>query len=211
VSSPLIAPTKTQATLHDCIEINVKGKWITVPALTVGGKSIVARGKWIKVALIHDEEWLETPEFTVAYGFVSPFLKSMGETEIIDELRVIIHETKGVTAYFTFSSQMRPSLHQFRIYGPRNGFILDQDQETLIKLRGKGYKSYLEKFVPPVQFAGQYLGNVRRNISSSLRNDFHVKSGLKCLIESFYRSITDGEPVPIPYREIILTARICST
>jgi len=28
------------------------------------------------------------------------------------------------------------------------------------------------------------------------------------LIESFYRSITQGTPVPIPYREILLTARI---
>ena len=28
------------------------------------------------------------------------------------------------------------------------------------------------------------------------------------LIDSFYRSITDGTPVPIPYREILLTARI---
>jgi hypothetical protein len=132
----------------------------------------------------------------------------MGETEIMDELRVIIHEPSGVTAYFTFSSQMRPSLHQFRIYGARNGLILDQDQEILIKLRGKAYKSYLEKFVPPLQFAGQYLGNLRKNISTFLRNDFHVKSGLKYLIESFYRSIIDGARVPIPYREIVLTARI---
>jgi predicted dehydrogenase len=149
----------------------------------------------------------ESPQ-VIAYGFVSPFLKSMGETEIIDELRVIIHEANGVTAYFTFSSQMRPSLHQLRIYGARNGLILDQDQETLIKLRGTGYKSYLEKFVPPVQFAGQYLGNVRRNISSFLRNDFHMKAGLKYLIESFYHSILDGTPAPIPYCEILLTARI---
>lgn len=149
----------------------------------------------------------ESPKVT-AYGFLSPSLKSMGETEIIDELRVIIHETNGVTAYFTFSSQMRPSLHQFRIYGHRNGLILDQDQNTLIKLRGTGYKSYLEKFLPPVLFAGQYLGNLRRNISSFLRNDFHMKSGLKYLIESFHHSIVDGTPVPIPYGEILLTARI---
>jgi len=35
-----------------------------------------------------------------------------------------------------------------------------------------------------------------------------MKSGMKYLIESFYRSIVDGTPVPIPYREILLTARI---
>jgi hypothetical protein len=31
---------------------------------------------------------------------------------------------------------------------------------------------------------------------------------MKCLIESFYTSIQEGGPVPIPYREILLTARI---
>ena len=85
----------------------------------------------------------------VAYGFVSPLLKRMGEREIIDELRVIISEEERTTAYFTFSSQMRPSLHQFRVFGPKNGLVLDQEQETLIKLRGGRFKSYGEKFIPP--------------------------------------------------------------
>ena len=35
-----------------------------------------------------------------------------------------------------------------------------------------------------------------------------MKSGMKFLIESFYRSIIDGTPEPIPYREIIVTSRI---
>jgi hypothetical protein len=42
------------------IEISVKGGWIKVPAVEIGGKQIIARGKWIKVASIHDETWLET-------------------------------------------------------------------------------------------------------------------------------------------------------
>jgi len=77
----------------------------------------------------------------LAYGFTSPFLKELGESEIIDELRVIICEEERVTAYFTFSSQMRPELHQFRIYGSHNGLILDQDQETLIKLGAPGSRA----------------------------------------------------------------------
>jgi predicted dehydrogenase len=147
----------------------------------------------------------------MAYGFTSPWLKSRGETEIIDELRVIISEPAGATAYFTFSSQMRPSLHLFRIYGKKNGLILDHDQETLIQLRGKRYTSYAEKFVPPVNFARQYLGNLRTNLGLFFNNDFHMKSGMKYLIESFYRSIETGSPVPIPYREILLTAKIMDT
>jgi len=147
----------------------------------------------------------------IAYGFVSPFLKNLGEEEIVDELRVIISEQQGTTAYFTFSSQMRPSLHQFHIYGPKNGLLLDEDQRTLIKLRGERFKSYAEHFIPPVTHAGQYLANLARNARLFLAMDFHMDSGRKHLIESFYRSITVGTPLPIPYREILLTSRIMDT
>jgi len=149
----------------------------------------------------------ESPE-VIAHGFTSPLLRSLGETEIVDELRVIICEEKRTTAYFTFSSQMRPSIHQFRVFGSKNGLVLDHDQQTLIKLRGGRFTSYLETFVPPVIFAQQHVGNVIRNFKTFLARDFQTMSGMKYLIEAFYRSITDGTPVPIPYREILLTARI---
>ncbi len=149
----------------------------------------------------------DSPE-VIAYGFTSGLLRALGETEIIDELRVIIHDADGTTAYFTFSSQMRPGLHEFRIYGPKNGLILDQDQETLIKIRGARYKSYAEKFVPPIILAGQYWQNLGANLKRFLGNDFHMKAGLKCLIERFYHAIVAGTPTPIPHREILLTATI---
>jgi len=144
----------------------------------------------------------------IAHGFVSPFLKKIGEYEIIDELRVIIHEEQGTTAYFTFSSQMRPSLHQLRIYGQQNGLLLDEDQRILIKLPGKRFKSYAEKFIPSLINVEQYLSNFFTNVRLFLAMDFHMDSDKKHLIESFYRSIIDGRPVPIPYREILLNSRI---
>jgi hypothetical protein len=132
----------------------------------------------------------------------------MQETTIVDELRVIICDQERTSAYFTFSSQMRPSLHEFRIYGPENGLIVDQDHETLIKLRGAKFKSYADKFIPPVSVASQLLGELSTNLQSFLRRDFHMKAGMKYLIESFYNSIVHDTPVPIPYREILLSARI---
>lgn len=144
----------------------------------------------------------------IAYGFVSPLLKGIGETEIVDELRVMICEEERTTAYFTFSSQMRPSVHEFRIYGLKNGLILDQNHEILLRLRGAKFKSYADNFIPPVLFAKQHLGNLLKNVRLFLARDFHMDSGMKCLIESFYRSIRQDAPVPIPYREILLTARI---
>ena len=179
-----------------------KGHWVR----RLPGKllhNIISHG----IARIAEFMASESPH-VVAYGFVSPCLKEMGEREIIDELRVIVCDKERITAYFTFSSQMRPSLHQFRLYGPQNGLILDHDNETLIKLRGARFTSYAEKFIPPAQFAAQYLGNLRGNLAKFLAKDFHMKSGMKYLIESFYRSIAEDAPLPIPYREILLTARI---
>jgi hypothetical protein len=46
---------------RETIEVSNKGKWSTVPALKVNGKSIVTKGNWIRTACIHAEEWLETP------------------------------------------------------------------------------------------------------------------------------------------------------
>jgi predicted dehydrogenase len=141
-------------------------------------------------------------------AFTSPFLKSIGVNDIADELRVIITDDNGTTAYFTFSSQMRPSLHQFRIYGPKNGILVDDDKQTVIRLSGTAYKSYAEKFIPPVTLAKQYIENAAFNVKKFIQRDFHMKSGMKFLIESFYKSVRNDTPVPISYREITLTARI---
>jgi predicted dehydrogenase len=144
----------------------------------------------------------------IAHGFVSPLLRSIGENEIIDELRVIISEKDQTTAYFTFSSQMKPAIHDLRIYGSKNGLILDNDHDILLKLRGNKYKSFADKFVPPVQFAKQHLKNLYANTRMFLRNDFHMDSGMKYLIEAFYKSVREDGPLPISYREILLTATI---
>ena len=143
-----------------------------------------------------------------ASGRTSPLLSGLGERQIIDELRVIITDAQKTTAYFTFSSQMRPALHQLCVYGRANGLVLDEDRQTLVRLRGQRYKSYLEQFVPPLTLARQYVKNWAHNAGRFLARDFHVDSSRKHLIEAFHRSITSGAPVPIPYREILLTSRI---
>ncbi len=42
------------------IEISIKGKWLSVPALDFGDKQIVVRGRLVKTAMVHNEEWLIT-------------------------------------------------------------------------------------------------------------------------------------------------------
>jgi predicted dehydrogenase len=144
----------------------------------------------------------------IAHGFVSSFLRRLGGEDVLDELRVIVVDERGTTAYFTFSSQMRPGLHQFRVFGSRNGLILDEKQQTVLKLRGGAFKSYVERFVPPVLFASQYVANSARNVGLFLARDFHMESGKKELMAAFYRSITYGTAPPIPFDEIMRTARL---
>jgi hypothetical protein len=51
---------------NNTIEISVKGKWCRIPALYIDAFAITVRGRWIKVAIISDEDWLaselEDPE-----------------------------------------------------------------------------------------------------------------------------------------------------
>ena len=166
-------------------------------------QNIISHG----IARIAEFLTTESPRI-IAHGFTSPLLQRLGESELRDELRVIIEEENAATAYFTFSSQMRPSLHQFRIFGPKNGLQLDQDNETLVKLRGARHKSYLEQFVPPLSFTRQYFNNFRTNVGLFLRRDFHPKAGMKYLIEHFYKAIRNEAPDPLSAREILLTSRI---
>lgn len=52
------------------VEIRAKGKWITIPAVDVGGKSLIALGKRLKIATVRGEEMmleeLEGPEIYIS-------------------------------------------------------------------------------------------------------------------------------------------------
>jgi len=144
----------------------------------------------------------------LAHGFASSYMKETAEPEIVDELRVIVSEEELRTAYFTFSSQMRPLLHQFRVYGPKNGLVLDETQATLIKLRGQKFRSYAETFIPPVLFSTQHVGNLVRNSRLLVSGGLQPNSGMKSLIDAFHRSIREDSAVPIAYEEILRTSTI---
>jgi predicted dehydrogenase len=97
---------------------------------------------------------------------------------------------------------------QLRVYGPRNSLTVDILTGTLVRNPGKSYKSYLTYFIPPLRFAREYLRNERVNITNFLCRRLYQDFGMTELIRRFYDSIRLSTPVPIPYREILLTARI---
>ena len=50
---------KAAKTASGTMEIGDRGKWVAVPVFRVNGQPLVVRGKWIKIASLHDEDWLE--------------------------------------------------------------------------------------------------------------------------------------------------------
>lgn len=154
-------------------------------------------------------EYMKNEDPTViAHGYTSSKLEEIEEKDIVDELRVIVDDCKKTTAIFTFSSQIRPSMHKFNIYGPKNSLSLDYDSQTIIKIGGERHKSYLEMFIPQLVFGKQYIQNSMYNIRSFAKRELHKDASIRLLINAFYNSIVHGAPLPIPYREILVTSRI---
>jgi predicted dehydrogenase len=144
----------------------------------------------------------------IATAHQSAQLQRLGGEEILDELRVLIRDTSGTTAFFCFSTQIKPGLNELRICGPANSLVVDHASGSLIRHENRSYKSYLTYFVPPLRNAREYFRNARINIAHFLSRRLHQDAGMKELVERFYHSIRVGAPVPIPHREILLTARI---
>jgi predicted dehydrogenase len=144
----------------------------------------------------------------VARAHQSPRLRSLGGREVLDELRVMIRDRSGTTAYFCFSTQLRPGLNQLRIFGPANSLFVDHGTGSLVRNENRSCKSYLTYFLPPLRAAREHFRCAQVNLMNFLRRRLHQDFGMKELIERFYTSIRNAGQPPIPYREIILTARI---
>ncbi len=156
-----------------------------------------------KLAEFLDEDLIEI----VSKARQSAQLKNLGAPEVLDELRVLIRDKSGTTAFFCFSTQIK-GLNELRIYGPANSVTVDIVTGSLTRKQSRAYKSYLTYFIPPLKNAREHLRNAGCNVIDFLRRRRYQDFGMKELIERFYNSIRlRGEP-PIPYREIILTARI---
>jgi len=156
-----------------------------------------------KLAEFLDDEVTEI----IATAHQSEQLRSLGANEVMDELRVLIRDKNGTTAFFCFSTQIK-GLNLLRVYGPSGALSADIITGTLVRNRTRSYKSYLTYFVPPLKNAAEYFRNELRNIANFMRRRLYQDFGMKELIERFYDSIRLGKSVPIPYREIVLTARI---
>lgn len=144
----------------------------------------------------------------IARGHQSEKLRRLGGAEVLDELRVLIRDRKGTTATFCFSTQMKPGLNQLRLCGPANSVSVDLVSGSVVAQRGRGYKSYLTYLVPALLSAREHLFNAWQNFRGILSRQIYQDSGMTELIRRFHAAAASGGSPPIPYREVLLTARI---
>ncbi|HEY4301506.1 MAG TPA: Gfo/Idh/MocA family oxidoreductase [Candidatus Didemnitutus sp.] len=147
-------------------------------------------------------------EVVSAHGHQSPRLHRMGGAEVLDELRVHFRDRTGTTAYFCFSTQLRPGQNRLRIFGPANALTIDHATGSLIRHRSRGDKSYLTYLLPPLREAREQFAAAWRNARHLAGRRLYQDAGMRELIEQFYQSARTGASPPIPMREIVLTARI---
>jgi predicted dehydrogenase len=156
-----------------------------------------------KLAEFLDDELIEL----VATAHQSPHLQLLGAGEVLDELRVLIRDGKGTTAFFCFSTQIK-GINQLRLYGPGGSMVADIIAGSIVRRSSRSYKSYLTYFIPSLKEAGEHLRNSGSNLINFIRRQLYQDFGMKELIDRLYQSVRGQAPIPIPYREIILTARI---
>lgn len=104
------------------VETSIKGNWTEVPALEVKGNVLVVKGGWIKVAVLHDEEWLET-EIEDPESCVKGLLEHAS--------------SRGLHAdVFTFSQKPTETIPKFEFH---------MEWDSLATIRVTSYKEWWEK------------------------------------------------------------------
>jgi len=145
----------------------------------------------------------------VSINFRSPYIKQLGQMDIMDEVRAFIQDEKGITGFFLFTTQFGIGDNELRLYGKEGNLVIDHTCRTIIKIRPSRQKSYMRYFFAPLSQAREYMNNTFRNIMLFARKEFHMDSGMKKLVELFYAAVRDNnKPDPISHAEILRTSCI---
>jgi predicted dehydrogenase len=143
----------------------------------------------------------------IATAHQSNEMKRLGTDGVLDELRVVMRDARETTAFFSFSTSIK-GVNQLHVYGNAGSIVADIITGSCVRTSSRSYKSYLTYFVPPLKYVQEHARNAALNLTNFMRRRLYQDFGMKELIERFYKSILEQNSPPIPYREIILTARI---
>jgi predicted dehydrogenase len=152
----------------------------------------------------------DSPEL-MSISFSSPFLVEHDHADIVDEVRAVLRDDRGTTAFFLFTTQFGEGSNELRLFGRSGNLVLDNNYRTVIRIRPSTYKSYLRYLLAPLSQAQEHARNTMISMRQFARKEFQMDFGMRKLMELFYLSIREGGPDPIPKAEIRRTAQIMDT
>jgi predicted dehydrogenase len=126
---------------------------------------------------------------------------------IIEELRVII-EDGPFSACVTFSCAVRPVAHWVRVCGTRNTASANYISRAVTLERKPALPSALGRMLSAFSQGWEFDRAAWKNLYRFLRYRFHFQAGVNELFQRFYASIREDTDPPIPYRDILLVARL---
>ena len=144
----------------------------------------------------------------LSISFSSPYLVQHGPRDIVDEVRAVLRDERGTTAFFLFTTQFGAASNELRLFGQAGNLVLDNTYRTVLRIPPSRHKSYLRYFLAPLAHAREQARNTLVNMRQFARKEFQMDFGMRKLMELFYRAIRDGGPDPIPPAEIRRTAQI---
>jgi predicted dehydrogenase len=122
-------------------------------------------------------------------------------------MRVLIKDGE-TTATAIFSAGIRPVLHRFEVFGTKGSLTLDFTTGMLCTGQAPRQRGALGALLGGYGEAWKRFRYANKNISRMARGEFGYFSGLQFLIRSFYRSILQNEPDPIPHELILKVSKL---
>jgi predicted dehydrogenase len=144
----------------------------------------------------------------LSVSFSSPYLVQHNHGDIVDEVRAVLRDERGTTAFFLFTTQFGAGSNELRLFGRAGNLVLDNTYRTVLRVSPSRHKSYLRYFLAPISHAREQARNSLVSVRQFARKEFQMDFGMRKLMELFYRAIQEGGADPIPAAEILRTARI---
>jgi predicted dehydrogenase len=149
----------------------------------------------------------DSPEL-LSITFSSPYLVQHNQRDIVDEVRAVLRDNRGTTAFFLFTTQCAAASNELRLFGKACNVTLDNTYRTVLRTAPSRHKSYLRYFLAPQAHAAENSRNTLVNMRQFARKEFQMDFGMRKLMELFYCAVRNEAPDPIPLSEIRRTARI---
>ena len=87
-----------QAALGAHTEVRVKGETLSFPSVEIAGRTVIARGKWLKVAAIHDEDLVEGEMVPAPASFV----QQLKETELNADIFTFVQKLPDAAPKYSY-------------------------------------------------------------------------------------------------------------